>query len=77
MPKPHEILNISADAPWSEVRASYRRLAAQHHPDKDGGSVEEFQRINRAYATLRLKHESLGIFDDIFTDVAARAQRTH
>lgn len=77
MPKPHEVLNLSPDAPWSEVRENYRRLASLYHPDKEGGSVEEFQRIQRAYAALRLKHESLGIFDDIFTDVANQLRRTH
>jgi curved DNA-binding protein CbpA len=71
MPKPHEVLSVSPDAPWNVVQESYRRLARQHHPDK-GGDVEEFQKVHRAYAALRLKHESQGIFDDIFSEVAAK-----
>ena len=40
---------------WREVldpadpEGSYRRLRAQHHPDRPGGDVEAFQRVQRAY----------------------------
>ena len=43
-----------ATEPWSDVldiadpEGSYRRLRSQHHPD-NGGSVAEFQRVDRAW----------------------------
>ena len=42
-------LDDSADS--AEIRARYRQLASQHHPDK-GGDPEEFRRIREAYEQL-------------------------
>jgi hypothetical protein len=36
-PRPHEILAIAADAGEAEIRAAWRRLIAEHHPDQGGG----------------------------------------
>ena len=41
-------LGLGRDADLEQVKASYRRLALVHHPDK-GGEAAEFQRIKRAY----------------------------
>lgn len=41
---PHEVLNVSPDAPEDVIEAATRRLKAEAHPDA-GGSREEFQRI--------------------------------
>jgi curved DNA-binding protein CbpA len=41
-------LGLGRDADLEQVKASYRRLALVHHPDK-GGEPAEFQRIKRAY----------------------------
>lgn len=41
-----------AQAPdWETVRARYKQLAHQSHPDR-GGNTERFQRLNRAMQTL-------------------------
>lgn len=74
MAKPHQVLDISADATWDVVRARYRELVMQHHPDR-GGTVEEFRRIQTAYEALRAKHHQLGVFDDLFTE-AQQAMRS-
>jgi hypothetical protein len=41
-------LGLGRDADLEQVKASYRRLALVHHPDR-GGEPAEFQRIKRAY----------------------------
>lgn len=45
--KPHEVLGVDERATPSEIEYAYKRLAAQHHPDK-GGSTETMSRINAA-----------------------------
>lgn len=49
------VLQVSADASWQEIQASYRRLARQCHPDRtgDASTQAEFIRITRAYESLR------------------------
>jgi DnaJ-class molecular chaperone len=57
---PHEILGVARDAPFSDVQASYRRLAHETHPDKTAqlSAAERaeadarMKRINQAYAAL-------------------------
>jgi DnaJ-domain-containing protein 1 len=46
-----QILELSADAPWETIKQTYRRLAAQHHPDK-GGDPARFRAIRGAYEIL-------------------------
>lgn len=44
-------LGLDRTADEAAIKRAYRRLAAQHHPDR-GGSKEEFQRVQQAYDTL-------------------------
>jgi hypothetical protein len=44
-----DVLGTSALSTREEIEAAYRRLRSQHHPDK-GGSPDQFQRIQQAYA---------------------------
>jgi DNA-J related protein/DnaJ domain len=46
-----QILELSADVPWETIKQAYRRLAAQHHPDK-GGDPARFRAIRGAYEIL-------------------------
>jgi curved DNA-binding protein len=53
---PHAVLGISASASPEEIKAAYRKLAMEHHPDRNGGSEEsakKFQEIQAAYDMLR------------------------
>lgn len=45
------VLGLGDDCSWQQIRASYRRLAAQHHPDR-GGDSEQFRRVREAYELL-------------------------
>jgi len=50
----YEILGVSRDATPDEIRAAYRRLAKQCHPDinQDPDANERFIAIQQAYETL-------------------------
>ena len=45
---PFVALGLPATAAPQEVKARWRELARQHHPDH-GGAAEEFQRLHDAY----------------------------
>ncbi len=53
----YDILEVSQSASPEEIKASYRRLSRQWHPDRNLGNAEEatnkFQDISNAYEHLR------------------------
>jgi molecular chaperone DnaJ len=49
----YEILGVSKDASADEIKKAFRRLAVQHHPDKEGGDEVKFKEINEAYEVLK------------------------
>ena len=51
----YEVLGIERGASPDEIKAAYRRLARQHHPDvnqDDPHAEETFKEIGQAYAVL-------------------------
>jgi DnaJ-class molecular chaperone len=52
MPNYYEILGVDSTASADEIKKAYRKLAAQHHPDRAGGNTEKFQEIQAAYDVL-------------------------
>ena len=49
----YEVLGVGAGASRGEIKAAYRRLAREVHPDAAGGGGDEgFIRLHAAYATL-------------------------
>lgn len=48
----YKILGVERTATKDEIKRAYRKLAHQHHPDKDGGDEEKFKEINAAYQVL-------------------------
>ncbi len=47
----YNTLGVNENANPDEIKRAYRKLAAQHHPDK-GGDTAKFQQIQKAYETL-------------------------
>jgi curved DNA-binding protein CbpA len=64
---PHDVLGVPRDAGQSTIKAAWRRLAREHHPDltrNDPVAAERATRrmaeINRAYAELRAGWSAAG-----------------
>ncbi len=48
----YQILGLQKGASKDEVKKAFRKLAAQHHPDKKTGNEEKYKEITEAYAVL-------------------------
>ena len=50
----YDILGVGRNAGDDEIKAAFRKLARQYHPDvnKDEGAEEKFKEINEAYGVL-------------------------
>ena len=50
----YEILDLPRNATAEDIRKAYRRLAFQHHPDRnqDDGAAERFKEVKEAYEIL-------------------------
>lgn len=51
----YEILGVSRGSDDAALKAAYRKLAMEHHPDRNGGcedSATRFKEINEAYSIL-------------------------
>jgi len=64
----YKILGIERNASADEIKRAYRKLAMQHHPDRNPGNKraeERFKEINEAYQVLsdaqkRARYDQLG-----------------
>jgi molecular chaperone DnaJ len=50
----YEVLGVGRNASEDEIKAAFRKLARQYHPDvnKEPGAEEKFKEINEAYGVL-------------------------
>jgi DnaJ-class molecular chaperone len=48
----YDILGVSKDASFDEIKKIYRKLSLKYHPDKNGGEDSKFKEINEAYSIL-------------------------
>ena len=56
MSDPYEILGVARSATDEEIKSAYRKLAMEHHPDRNSGdpsAVEKFQKISVAYDAIK------------------------
>lgn len=61
----YKILGVEKNASKEEIKKAFRKLAHQHHPDKQGGDEKKFKEINEAYTVLsddnkRAQYDSFG-----------------
>lgn len=70
---PYSVLGIKRGASEAEIKAAFRKLSKLHHPDKSGGSAEEFRKIADAYESLtnpkRKNHNDIFSSDPWFSFV--------
>jgi ferredoxin len=59
MESPFDVLLVDDDADDEEIEQAYRRRVKEAHPDQ-GGSVEEFQTVRRAYERIQAGYEANG-----------------
>ncbi len=61
----YEILGVDRDASAEEIKRSYRRLAMQHHPDRNPGDKEAEERFKDAAAAYEIlsDQEKRAIYD--------------
>jgi hypothetical protein len=55
-----DTLGLDPDVPFKDVRAAYRRLAKQYHPDTnkdDAEAAQNFQKVQAAYEVLKKAEE--------------------
>ena len=54
-PDYYSLLGVSADATIAQIKKAYRKLARQHHPDRNPGdtdAADRFKAITEAYEVL-------------------------
>jgi DnaJ-class molecular chaperone len=48
----YKTLGLQKNASQDEIKKAFRKLAHEHHPDKQGGNAEKFKEANEAYTVL-------------------------
>jgi hypothetical protein len=74
----YAILGVSPDATLRQIKAAYRKLAKQHHPDAcpgDPGAAARFRDITQAYETLA-DPQRRKAYDYIYTYIRKSAAGT-
>ncbi|OGL95234.1 molecular chaperone DnaJ [Candidatus Uhrbacteria bacterium RIFOXYB12_FULL_58_10] len=61
----YNVLGVNKSASQDEIKAAFRRLAHQYHPDKPTGNEAKFKEINEAYQVVgdsekRAKYDRFG-----------------
>jgi curved DNA-binding protein len=65
----YQTLGVDRNATPDQIKRAYRKLASQHHPDREGGDKHKFQEIEQAYRTLsdpqqRAQHDTPNSFNN-------------
>lgn len=55
---PHQVLGVTPDTPFEDVRHRFHELTRRYHPDMQDGDPVKFREINTAYRLLRAEYRS-------------------
>jgi molecular chaperone DnaJ len=72
MSDPYQVLGVAPGASLEALKAAYRRLTKQRHPDMPGGSLEEWRELSAAY---RQALEDLKLGRASATEVSTRDEK--
>ena len=56
---PHDILGIARGASQATIKAAWRRLARQHHPDVVGADAQAARQATRRMAEINRAYEDI------------------
>jgi DnaJ-class molecular chaperone len=68
-PDYYEVLGVAKDATPEQIKQAWRKATSVAHPDREGGSAERQQLVNRAYEALsdperRRQYDENGVDND-------------
>jgi ferredoxin len=63
MDAPHDVLRVAPDADEETIESAYRERVIEAHPDQ-GGSVDEFRAVRRAYEILLAGYDPGAAFEE-------------
>jgi len=75
---PYNALGVGATAETGEIKRAYKKRVKETHPDMQGGSAEEFEKVNKAYRLLtdqrlRERYDKTGSTEEQADNVMANA----
>ena len=53
---PYQTLGVDQSASDQQIKAAFRKLAVQYHPDR-GGDEDKFKEINEAYDKIKTQEK--------------------
>lgn len=62
-----DVFGLAPPIDWEQVKARYKKLAKQHHPDMNPGdkdAEEKLKKINLAYTILKLSYQHYTTLDE-------------
>jgi curved DNA-binding protein CbpA len=76
-PSHYDTLGLHPACSENDIKLAYRKLAKEHHPDREGGDAERMAAINQAYEVLsdperRAHYDATGLSDLKTVDDEAR-----
>jgi len=76
----YQILGLNKDASQEQIKAAYRKLAFQYHPDRnkeDPAAAEKMKELNEAYAVLSdpVKRKEYDTYRDSYGSFASQRFR--
>jgi|TARA_B110000908_G_scaffold102116_1_gene120349 molecular chaperone DnaJ len=57
MSDPYTTLGVDPNSTDKEIKSAFRRLAHQHHPDREGGNEDKMKAVNDAYRQIRTQED--------------------